>query len=63
MVFILLNWLELLALIYMAYKIKDIKDELSITYELILISAVWFFFSLLYVIGHYFDNPDEPEFS
>ena len=52
-VFIMSNWLELIALGYMIYKIKDIKDELNIKNELVVISIVWFFFSMFYIIGRY----------
>jgi hypothetical protein len=51
-----LNWIELLGLGIMIWKIKDIKDELNIRHELVVISSVWFVFSFLYIMGRYISN-------
>lgn len=52
--FTILNWLELFFLILLTYAIKDIKDELSIRDELVVIALTWFFFSLFYSLGRYY---------
>lgn len=46
--FITMNWLELLILVIMIFKIRNIKDELNIKNELIIIMGLWIFFSLGY---------------
>jgi hypothetical protein len=56
LVFTISNWFELLFLIIMTYAIKDIKDELNIRDELIVIAITWFFFTLLYVFGRYYSG-------
>lgn len=50
--FTTLNFLELLVLVFMVYLIKDIKDELSIRNELIVITIIWFLFSIIYALTY-----------
>jgi hypothetical protein len=54
--FVFLNWIELVLMVIMIHKIKDIKDELNIKNELVVVASVWFIFSLLYIIGRYISN-------
>ena len=49
-VFVVYNWIELIILIYMLYKIRNIKDELNIQSELTLIIIMWVFFSTVYFV-------------
>jgi hypothetical protein len=46
--FIVINWIEILILIIVCYKIIDIKDEINIKKELVIIIIVWTGFSLFY---------------
>ena len=48
--FVILNWLELIILVFMIYKIRNVKDELNIKSELIWIMAFWILFSFGYFI-------------
>ena len=46
--FVIINWLQILVLVYLCYKIIDIKDEINIKRELVIIIVVWISFSLFY---------------
>lgn len=46
--FITFNWLELLAMVLIIFKIRNAKDELNIQKELVLIMILWILFSLGY---------------
>mmetsp|Transcript_34374 Transcript_34374/g.33576 ORF Transcript_34374/g.33576 Transcript_34374/m.33576 type:complete len:209 (-) Transcript_34374:227-853(-) len=53
MMYTVANWIELSMLVFMTYKLKDIKDEFSIRNEIITISLIWFIFSFLYIGSRY----------
>ena len=53
MSFLILNWSELIVLSIMLFKIRNVKDELNIKFELAGIIASWLFFSLVYYILSY----------
>lgn len=46
--FIAINWSQVLILTILCYKIINIKDELNIKKELVLIIIIWITFSVLY---------------
>lgn len=50
--FICVNFVELMLLIVMLYKIKDIKDELNIKVELNFLIILWLLFSMIYFISN-----------
>jgi hypothetical protein len=49
-IFIFVNWSQTLALIFLLYKIRNVKDELNLKNELRLIILIWLAFSLCYFI-------------
>ena len=46
--YLLLNWFELFLLVLICYKIRNVRDELSIHKELLWISAFWILCSFCY---------------
>lgn len=46
--YLLLNWIELVGLVLICFKIRHVKDELSIHKELLWISGIWILCSFCY---------------
>lgn len=53
---IIINWFELFVLIYMVFLIRNIKEELNIKDELMIIASLYFFLSILLAIGYIGSN-------
>jgi hypothetical protein len=53
---IFFNWGELAILIYMVFLIRNIKEDLSIKDELIIIATLYFFLSLILALGYLGSN-------
>ena len=55
--YLLLNWMELLLLVLVCFKIRNVKDELSIIKELLWIAGFWiicsFFYFLMFSIPNF----------
>lgn len=48
--YLIINWLELLLLVLICFKIRNVKDELSIIKELLWISGSWIICSFVYFL-------------
>jgi hypothetical protein len=48
--YLIFNWLELLLLVLICFKIRNVKDELSIITELLWISGFWIACSFIYFL-------------
>lgn len=59
--FISTNFFELMLLIILLYKIRDIKDELNIKIELNILIILWLLFSMLYFITNNIYDAKESE--
>lgn len=61
--YLLFNWAELLLLVLICFKIRNVKDELSIHKELLWIAAFWivcsFFYFLLFSLPTFFVKEEQ----
>lgn len=48
--FITINWAELMILVVMIFIIRNIRDELNIKYEILIITLCWILFSCIYFV-------------
>lgn len=48
--FVIFNFAELVVLLYMLVKIKNIKDELNIKVEINILILLWLIFSIIYFV-------------
>jgi hypothetical protein len=53
--YLIFNWLELVVLVVISYLIRNIRDQLNISWELYLINACWIFFSTAYMGLTFYD--------
>jgi len=58
--YLILNWLELMAIVQICFVIRAVKDELSITMEILWIAGFWIICSFVYFfcfnLPLFFDN-------